>query len=1302
MINNIKYLIFVLIFRSCIFVASSNVLDISLPNLNFCAVQLEDLYGNILISTVVPDSSINITKVIDKHRLIWNSSSSDECLDEIKVYRSYGYDRLVFIVSVINDIKHVKFYIRQGYHWEEISMNDFDSSLDALFRTRLFELKTVLDIDTFMVQRQIFSGIPAYVFTPYNIFDVVLVHHREQVIWSSSQIHKKCIRIIVHGELDKPLLLQISILHDFDLNSSKQYYPSGRLTQQFNIMKLHLANEFLRGVRLARKRNKRSRMAQRDSQNKTGEDTQKDVEESSEQPSSPQNVLPTKYLRKRKSNTSGKEDFSEENELVDLIQIDHERIQKRREYHIKKMELEQKIDNLKNQLAVNNDMLELELKLDEEEEEEEEESSESEDDCQDCDYDKPDERTTSHENKDDDADKGSHSHEDKAEQTKEKPKNKKVQKIEKILNSKYRELAKLEKRLDNINSLDLTGFYEILNAVNIKRDLLGKIKAIKFVTVQMEELLELEKYICDSEPIDWIPSPFKKTGEEDKDKETSETDTSEEDEDEDDDDNEDDDDDNDNDKDKDGTDGGNGDGRSGDTNQIEPHDSVEFADKPEEKNPKHKIIQKLERQVILKRKTLKRLYKVLRPLEDELYQHGIEEFSKIKDKIDTLNSKIERLQYSVFQFKEVIKILKKFSHNESDKQLKKVRRDKIEDLKKRKQVYSNQLAELQAELEKLEEENSDETNSGEIDGILKREMEDKKKKEIEIERKRMYRGIDSLHFDINHYKNLIKFEKEKTKGNKNAKLSKIRKYETILEARQKLLKQKEKDLLEFEARFRKSITPSSDRQYLQPPEPVKSIRKVAEYHKGRPSIFKQPQVFDLNNFRLEKVFQQPDRPRAWSSRFTVPLPYATPYIRAQQQQQQPQPQVQHIQQPYHPYQHPYQPIPEPQQQQPVLEPDVVTISISDDSDEDAVQETQTQTQPQYQPQVQHIQQPYKHGQSQPFQPYQPPQQLQQPYQLGQPQPFRPYQPQVVSQEGMTYPQQPIHPQPRYPHPQQFQSYQPYQYQPQQSTQPQYQQQLHSLESGAFTPYQHQQPEIYQPNIPQNDQPKQQTTVEESRRHLPPKKRIRIEPQPNQSEMEHVSEPEPQPNQSETETGEQEPEPQPNQSEKPEPQPNQSEMEHVSEPEPQPNQSETETGEQEPEPQPNQSETETGEQEPEPQPNQSETETGEQEPSQQSRSAPQRRTQAYTFPVPPTIPRPPASLQTPHAFENRENPSDQPPEPPIGPYPNKPSGRKQYVEEKYYKNTQLGWVRINKGQFTHLLNKYDYQKAMGLDPFDINF
>ncbi|EAN32499.2 hypothetical protein TpMuguga_02g00216 [Theileria parva strain Muguga] len=1220
--------------------------------------------------TIVPNASNKIVKVVDKQRQIWNRTSVDEFLSELKLYRLYGEDRLLFIVSVVDNVKYVKFYIKQGVPWIETSMEDFNSSFEAIMKTRAFELRAILDTDTFMIQRQIFSGIPAYVFTPYNVFDVVIVCHNHQIIWSCPQISDKCIRIIVHGDLDKPLLLNISILHDYKSLSSEKFYPGGRLTQQFDIMRMHLSREFVKNVRLAKKRAGKSQKDQKDTQDETGTGTQQDVEQTS------------KDSKKSKGGRSSSQGLSEQFELVDQVQTDQQKIKRRKIYYSKKKELQGKISKLKYQLFITDDLLELEKKLDREDDVETSESDE--DDYYDDIH-------------------------DKSEQPKEKSKNKKVKELEKILAKKQEELAELEGQLEKLNSLNLTGVLETFNASSIKQNLLEKISAMKYEILKIEELLKLEKYIIDTEPCSEVEIQDKKTYEkdQDKDKETSETDSSDEvdddeDQEEDDYDESDDYDDYDDGYERggdsdDGSGAGNGNAGGESSNQNEDKNSAhQYEDKSEETSTKHKKIEKIEKELILRRKKIKRLRRDLRSLEKKRFTGGIKEYLEAKEHIDNVNAKIESIQYSVFQFKEMIKLLKKSSLNGSSKQLKEMRREKIKELQKQSDEYSKQLSELQKELEKLEEENSGQIDSEELDTFIQKELETQRDQVLERQREQLYKRIDCLHFDIRHFKNAIRIEKQHDDCHKSQIYSKIRRYESLLEKKQKELQAIENDLLIVESKLQKSGTQPPDHHHQHPPEPVKSIRKVAWLHKSRPTPTKIPPSINTNYFRFENIFPKTDKPRQFTPRFTVPLPQVHSRLSGPFGQYQT----------YHPQQQnsPYQPrdqIPQGAQgsgnSSGELVPEIVTLEDSSESDSDcdiqpscSPQQSGTEQGAQQGAQnvyhYQHYQPPQQSGTEhhqhvQHYQPYHPPQQsgTEQGAQQGgqhvyQYQPYNPQQQlgtehqQQQFQQYQTYTPTPQQGQPGGYQPQQsqghfgqFGAFRPYRptFQSQHGPTVQ-QQQEYPGQSGAFIPYQHYKPrpETYQANFQQTDQHKELEPVDESQQHLPLKKRIRLDKQPSK-------------------TG-------PYQTEQIEPDPRHKAQQQVGYTVTHPGLFTPYSENLQPGPKV-QPRTQTG--------------TTGQKPSQQQVSGPQTRIRSYRFPVPPTLPVPPFTPQNSQTFGNTGEPSGLPPLPPIEPYPHKSVGNREYIEERYYKNTENGWVRIQKIQYIHLMNKYDYQKAMGSEPSD---
>ncbi|XP_952500.1 putative P-,Q-rich family protein, putative [Theileria annulata] len=270
--NIIKYLIFVMIFISCTQIICFKILDITSIDMNLIDVHMEDLYGNILVVTIITKSNNEIKSLKEKFAHIWSNLSSNENLNEVKIYKLYGEPRLLYIITTFENKNVIKFYSKKFNKWLEVNLNDFNSAFKAFETTRVFDLKPAVDIDTFMAQRQYFSGVRAYVFTPYNVFDVVLVQHDSRIIWSTNDPGKKCIRIIVYGELDSPKLVQISVLHNSNIHGFKTDIQGERITQQKDIMKMHLINEFHRGARLARKRVRRMEIEKQAKQTEATED----------------------------------------------------------------------------------------------------------------------------------------------------------------------------------------------------------------------------------------------------------------------------------------------------------------------------------------------------------------------------------------------------------------------------------------------------------------------------------------------------------------------------------------------------------------------------------------------------------------------------------------------------------------------------------------------------------------------------------------------------------------------------------------------------------------------------------------------------------------------------------------------------------------------------------------------------------------------------------------------------------------------------------------------------------------------
>ncbi|XP_952501.1 hypothetical protein P-, Q-rich family protein, putative [Theileria annulata] len=256
--TNIKYLIFALIFISCAQIICFKILDISSIDMTFIQVNMEDFYGNLTVQTIIPNSISDIRLVVYGSHNVWSSFKQYETLSLIKIYKLYFEPKLIFIVFTHNGYNYLKFYAREGSDWEEISLEQFNSCFNVLRRTRVFNLSTPFDTDTFMVQRQVYSVLPAYIFTPYNMFDVVMIGDFDHIIWSSTNLTDKCIRIIVHGELDKPSLLKITLLRNKGDETVKNW-PEDRQLQQEIAMKRHLLMEIERKMYLSKKRRTYSR-----------------------------------------------------------------------------------------------------------------------------------------------------------------------------------------------------------------------------------------------------------------------------------------------------------------------------------------------------------------------------------------------------------------------------------------------------------------------------------------------------------------------------------------------------------------------------------------------------------------------------------------------------------------------------------------------------------------------------------------------------------------------------------------------------------------------------------------------------------------------------------------------------------------------------------------------------------------------------------------------------------------------------------------------------------------------------------
>ncbi|XP_952499.1 putative P-,Q-rich family protein, putative [Theileria annulata] len=310
-----KFLFFVLSFIFCKY-TNCIYQTIDLTNLNFYYIhcEMEDLYGNISIVTVVPNDSVKIIKVKYKVNILWTNILPGEYLNEVKLYKLYGEPKLALVVSDFYGTKYVRFFVRQGFIWGEIRLNEFNESFETLIRTRVFYLKNVVDTDTFMVQRQVFAGFPAYIFTPYNVYDVVAAIHNNWVIWSSNRVNKRCVRIVVHGKLNDPKLVQITVLRNTNIPGFKTDVQGGKLTQQKDIMRMHLINEFLRGARLARKRISRRRKLGTQSTEDCGDSPTKKV---SYYVPKRKLVMPKQYVKRPKKDQQEQDETDEEDILED-------------------------------------------------------------------------------------------------------------------------------------------------------------------------------------------------------------------------------------------------------------------------------------------------------------------------------------------------------------------------------------------------------------------------------------------------------------------------------------------------------------------------------------------------------------------------------------------------------------------------------------------------------------------------------------------------------------------------------------------------------------------------------------------------------------------------------------------------------------------------------------------------------------------------------------------------------------------------------------------------------------------------